>query len=499
MPEKLKKRRRQRTRRESDCRIVPQKPEVQSGRKKPGNAGQGKATRPSRDPDPEPPAPRGRHSVLDRLDRITSRAESHPTEAFNNVFTLLTGELLWYAFRRLKRGKASGVDHVTVEEYEEKLQTNLLDLETRLHRGTYRPQPSLRKEIPKGNGKTRPLGIACVEDKVVQQAVVMILEPIYEADFQEASYGFRPGRSCHQALATLGQIIATKKVNWISDADIKGFFDNVSHEHLERLLRKRVSDPRMLALIVRFLNSGVMIDGQLEATDDGVPQGACLSPLLANVYLHYVLDQWFEADVKPRLRGQAYLVRYADDFICGFEYESDARAFQSVLSKRLAKFSLEVAEDKTKLLRFGRFARRDSARAGEGAPGTFDFLGFTHYCGRSRAGKFKLKRRTAKKKFRAKLRDLKDWFHHQLSTRLSEVWSKLNAKLRGHYQYYGVTDNWDALMVFRTEAQRLAKRWLNRRSQKTHVNWDEFTAYCERYPIASPDRLTDLIAMSRGN
>ena len=412
---------------------------------------------------------------------------------------MLTVELLWYAFRRLKRGKASGVDHITVEEYEEKLQTNLLDLETRLHRGTYRPQPSLRKEIPKGNGKTRPLGIACVEDKIVQRAVVMILEPIYEADFDDASYGFRPGRSCHQALATLGQHIATKKVNWISDADIKGYFDNVSHSHLEQLLRKRVSDPRMLDLIVRFLKSGVMIDGQREATDDGVPQGACLSPLLANVYLHYVLDQWLERDVKPCLRGQAYLVRYADDFICCFECESDARAFQSVLPKRLATFSLEVAEEKTKLLRFGRFARRDSTRAGEGAPGTFDFLGFTHYCGRSRAGKFKLKRRTAKKKFRAKLRDMKDWFHSQLSTRLSEVWSKLNAKLRGHYQYYGVTDNWDALMVFREEVLRFAKRWLNRRSQKTSVNWEEFTAYCDRYPVASPERLTDLIAMGRGN
>ena len=499
MPEKLKRQRRQRALRESDRCIVPLKPAVQAGRTKPSNSGEGKAARPSRDPDSEPPAPRGRHSVLDRLDRITSRAESHPQEAFNNVFTLLTVELLWYAFRRLKRGKASGVDHVTVEEYEEKLQENLLDLETRLHRGTYRPQPSLRKEISKGNGKTRPLGIATVEDKIVQRAVVMILEPIYEADFDDGSYGFRPGRSCHQALATLGQFIATKRVNWISDADIKGFFDNVSHERLEELLRKRVSDPRMLDLIVRFLKSGVMIDGRREETDDGVPQGACLSPLLANVYLHYVLDQWFEEDVKPCLRGQAYLVRYADDFICGFEHESDARAFQSVLSKRLAKFSLEVAEDKTKLLRFGRFARRDSARAGEGAPGTFDFLGFTHYCGRSRAGRFKLKRRTSKKKFRAKLRAMKDWFHSQLCTRLSEVWSKLNAKLRGHYQYYGVTDNWDALMVFREEVRRFAKRWLNRRSQKTHVNWDEFTAYCERYPLASPQRLTDLIAMSRGN
>jgi RNA-directed DNA polymerase len=436
--------------------------------------------------------------VLDRLDRITSKAKTHPQEAFNNVFTLLTVELLWYAFRRLKRGKASGVDRVTVEEYEEKLQENLLDLETRLHRGTYRPQPSLRKEIPKGDGKTRPLGIATVEDKIVQRAVVMILEPIYEADFDDASYGFRPGRSCHQALAALGQIIATKKVNWISDADIKGFFDNVSHEHLEELLRKRISDPRMLELIVRFLKSGVMIDGRREETDDGVPQGACLSPLLANVYLHYVLDQWFERDVKPRLRGQAYLIRYADDFICCFEHESDARAFQSVLPKRLARFSLAVAEEKTKLLRFGRFARGDSTRAGEGAPGTFDFLGFTHYCGRSRAGRFKLKRKTATKKMRAKLRDLKAWFHTKLTTPRGEVWATFQAKLQGHYQYYGINDNWPGLMTFQRRARKLAKRWMNRRSQKTSMNWEDFNSYCSRYPIASPRRLTDLIAMSRG-
>ncbi len=499
MPEKLKRQQRQRTLRESDRCIVPQKPEDQSGESTPGNSGSGKAARPSRDSDLQPPTLSGGTSVLDRLDRITHRAQSHPQEAFNNVFTLLDYELLWHAFRRLKRGKASGWDQVTVEEYEEKLQDNLLDLASRLHRGTYRPQPSLRHEIPKGNGKTRPLGIATVEDKIVQRAVVMILEPIYEAEFYDASYGFRPKRSCHQALAALGQIIATKKVNWISDADIKGFFDHVSHAHLEQLLRKRVSDPRMLALIVRFLKCGVMIAGQLEATDEGVPQGACLSPLLANVYLHYVLDHWFATDVRSSLRGQAYLVRYADDFICCFEHESDARAFQSVLPKRLAKFSLEVAEEKTKLLRFGRFARRDSARTGEGSPGTFDFLGFTHYCGRSRAGRFKLKRRTSKKKFRSKLSDLKAWFKSQLTVGRQAVWQTLNSKLRGHYQYYGVTDNWDALMVFREAARRMAKRWLNRRSQATNINWSDYGAYCIRHPLASPTRLTDLIAMSRGN
>jgi group II intron reverse transcriptase/maturase len=434
--------------------------------------------------------------VLTRLDRITERAEQRPGSAFNNVYSLLSYELLWLAFRKLQRDKAPGVDGVTVDQYEEKLQENLLDLATRLHRQSYRPQPSLRRDIPKGNGKTRPLGIAAVEDKIVQRAVVMILERIYEADFSDASYGFRPGRSCHQALSALDRIIARKKVNWISDADIKGFFDNVCHEQLVELLGRRVRDPRMLWLIHRFLKAGAVVAGHRHDTDEGVPQGSVLSPLLANVYLHYVLDQWFERDVRPRMRGEAYLIRYADDFICAFQWESDAQRFQDVLGKRLARFSLELAEEKTKLLRFGRFAERTTTRLGDGAPGTFDFLGFTHYCGHSRAGKFKPKRRTARKTLRAKCRELKKWFRANLTTPAAEVWTKLNAKLQGHYQYYGINDNWPSLITFRQAAARMALRWLRRRSQKAWLNLKAFRAYVARHPLARPRRLLDLIAMA---
>lgn len=483
------------THRESDDRIVPLPLENQSSESKSGNSDAGKAIKISRDRDRAPSVLSDGSTVITRLDRISQRTSSQRDAVFNNLFSLITEELLWEAWFGLKGGKAPGIDGVTLEDYGERLRDNLPDLLQRLHRGSYRPKPSLRKLIPKGNGKTRPLGIASLEDKLVQRAIVLILQRIYEVDFYDTSYGYRPGKSCHEALSVLGGNIATRKVNFVSDADIKGFFDNVCHERLEALLRIRISDPKLLKLICRFLKAGVMIDGRLEAAEEGVPQGASLSPLLANVYLHYVLDQWFEHDVKPRMNGECYLIRFADDFICCFEDYRDAQRYQTVLPKRLGRYSLEVAEDKTKLIRFGRFAREDQPRGG--APETFDFLGFTHYCGLSRAGKFKLKRKTSGKKLRVKLREMRLWFHHELTTPVGEMWKVLNAKLRGHYQYYGINDNWPMLMAYRNKVRVMAKRHLSRRSQNSYVSWDDFNRFTDLHPLANPRRLKDLIAFNR--
>ena len=344
--------------------------------------------------------------VSQGLQGVRQAAKERKQEKFTALLHHLSVDLLRESFFGLKRQAAPGVDGVTWKEYETGLEDRLIDLHSRVHRGAYRAQPSRRVYIPKADGRQRPLGIASLEDKVVQQAVATILNAVYEVDFKGFSYGFRPGRSPHQALDALNVGICRRRVNWILDADIRGFFDNMSHEWTEKFVQHRVADPRIHRLIHKWLKAGVSEEGEWSETKIGTPQGAVISPLLANVYLHYVFDQWVEAWRKRRAGGEMIVVRYADDLVVGFEHREDAERFLSDFRERLAKFGLDLHPDKTRLIEFGRNAVTNRRKRGEGKPETFDFLGFTHYCG-SKKGRFVVWRKTAGKRMRAKLQQIK--------------------------------------------------------------------------------------------
>ena len=378
-------------------------------------------------------------------------------------------------FNAIDPGAAPGVDGVTKDEYGQQLESNLQKLVERLGRMGYRPQPVRRVYIPKaGSLKKRPLGVPAIEDKVVQMAMTRVLQEIYEADFLSCSFGYREKRSCHDALGALGRTIQRQKVSWIVEADIRGFFDHVNHEWLMKFLQLRIGDPRILRTIVRMLKSGVMEEGLVRASDEGTPQGAILSPLLSNVYLHYVLDLWFERRFRNQCRGEVYLFRYADDFVACFQYREDAERFLVELKERLEKFHLEVEASKTRLIQFGRFARQDSAQKGQ-EPEEFDFLGFTHSCGQTRAGSFKLQRRTSAKKFRAKLADMKRWVRsRRCQTTAGPFLREAQQRLQGYLQYYAITDNSRSCESFRNQFGRLLFKWLNRRSQRRSYTWKQF-------------------------
>jgi RNA-directed DNA polymerase len=380
--------------------------------------------------------------------------------------------------------KASGVDQVTKQAYEENLEANIADLIGRMKRQAYKPQPVRRVYIPKeGSNKRRPLGIPSYEDKLVQKGLARILNTIYEQDFLDCSFGFRPGRGCHDALKVLNHIIERKKVNYIVDADIRGFFDHVDHEWMMKFLELRIADPNLLRLIKRFLKAGVMEAGIVYDTPKGTPQGGIVSPILANIYLHYVLDLWFEKVVKKRCQGEAYLVRYADDFVCCFQNKSDAEWFYANLRERLNKFNLEVAEEKTRIIAFGRFADKESKKQGRKKPDTFDFLGFTHYCSKSKKGWFRVKRKTSQKKYRSSLLKCKTWLRKHLISPTDYVIEMLQIKLQGYYRYYGITDNSTALRNFCDKVRRMLFKWFNRRSQRKSMNWDKYVRFLNKHPL----------------
>jgi len=435
--------------------------------------------------------------MVTQLTLISERAAKERRCVFNNLAHLLNEKNLKECFYLLKRDKASGVDGIGCAEYEKGLEANLAGLVRRMRGQAYKPQPVRRVYIEKANGKLRPLGIPAVEDKIVQMGMKRILEAIYEQDFLDCSWGFRLRRSCHQALDRLDKIIMTKPVNYVIDADIHGFYDNVDHEWMIRCLRQRISDRNFLRLIKRFLKAGVMEEGKWRESEKGTPQGGVLSPVLANVYLHYVLDLWFEKRIRRRYKGLVEVVRYCDDFIICVQCKHEADQLMLELSERLGQFGLELSAEKTRLIKFGRYAQQNARRRG-GKPGGFSFLGFTHFCDRTRKGAFKVGRKTDSEKLRAKMKEMNVWLKAIRNRyQVQEWWQVLRAKLNGHYRYYGVSGNCRSIRSYYLVTTRLVFKWLNRRSQKASMNWASFGKYLTRFPLPQPRIYHNLYTLSR--
>jgi len=426
------------------------------------------------------------NQTLSKLSSISYCAKSDPTFEFMSLAHHLNVEFLKDCYLNLDRNKAVGIDRVSWLEYKQDLDNNLQTLVDKLKRKAFKPLPARRVYIPKGNGEMRPLGISSIENKIVESGIARIIGSIYEADFYDFSYGFRPNKNAHQALKVIGDEINFKPVNHIVEADIKGFFDNVEHDLLLDFLKIRIKDTSLLFLINRFLKAGYVDGNLLVKSDIGTPQGSILSPILANIFLHYVLDQWFEKTVKTYIRGYCELVRYADDYVCLVQYEKDASKILRALHNRFNKFGLTLHPDKTKVFSFGRFERQNAKLQNRKA-NTFDFLGFTHYCDKTRKGYFKVGRKTSAKKFRAKAKDLNLWLKKIRNQVLTEDWWKiLKLKLQGHYEYYGISENYLSIYKFYKLAIKLARKWMNRRSQKRTMSWVKMSSYLLLYPLPQP-------------
>ena len=427
-------------------------------------------------------------NISTKLERIAKLARQAPTMALTTLAHHIDVEWLHEAYRRTRKDGATGIDRQSAQEYAEGLEQRLESLLERAKTGRYRAPPVRRVHIPKGNGETRPLGIPTFEDKVLQRAVAMVLEAVYEQDFLDCSYGFRPGRSAHQALDALNEAAVRMAGGWVVELDIRKYFNSIDHEHLRGVLSQRVRDGVVLRLIGKWLNAGVMEDGALQWPEMGAPQGGVISPLLANIFLHTVLDVWFHEEVLPRLRGRALLVRYADDAVMLFEYEEDARRVMDVLPKRFEKYGLTLHPDKTRTVPFKRPDRvpvRRDDDDGPNGPGSFDFLGFTIHWGKSLAGKWVVRNRTAKDRFSRSLTRLSQWCKRNLHAPLAWQQKILNAKLRGHYGYFGRIGNRARLWNFLYRARIVWKRWLGRRSQRP-LFWKRMTQLLERFPLLTP-------------
>jgi len=413
-----------------------------------------------------------RGSVSPGLERVRQAARQRKKERFTALLHHVTVELLGEAFYALKRNAAPGVDGLRWKDYEAGLEAHLRDLHARVHRGAYRALPVRRRYIPKPDGKERPLGIAALEDKILQRAVVEVLNAIYEADFLGFSYGFRPGRSPHDALDALAVGICTTPVNWILEVDIRSFFDSVSQDWLIRFLEHRIGDARIIRLVRKWLKAGVLEDGEWSVSEAGTPQGAVVSPLLANVYLHYVFDLWAERWRRREAKGNVIILRYADDIVAGFEHEADARCFWEAMRARFEQFVLALHPDKTRLLEFGRHAAANRTQRGLGKPETFAFLGFVFICGKSRRGAFQLQRKTRRDRMRGKLRQIKEQLRKRMHTPIPEQGKWLKQVVTGFFAYHAVPTNFRALAAFRYHVTDLWRRTLRRRSQRDGMTWE---------------------------
>jgi len=421
-----------------------------------------------------------------KLALIAEHAKREPDMQFISLAHLLNADFLKQCFYGLDRNKAVGLDNVSWCEYEVNLDKNLDNLVDRLKRKKFKPVPARRVYIPKADGGQRPLGISSIENKIVEKAIAKILQSIYEQDFMDFSYGFRPQRNCHQALKELQNQIYKNPINHVVEADIKGFFDNVSHKLLMKFMRNRIKDSSLLYLIEKFLKAGYVDSDQLVTSETGTPQGSILSPLLANVFLHYVLDKWFDNVVKTAVKGYCAMVRYADDFICVVQYANDAQRIERALQNRFNKYELELHSKKSRRISFGQFELENSRNQGRPA-NTFNFLGFTHYCTKTRKGRFKLGRKTNSKKFNRKCKEMADWLKGIRNLKKpKEWWDTLKAKLRGHYQYYGVSENMRGIKAYYAHTLRMLYKWLNKRSQKKSMNWQGFDHYLKCYPLPLP-------------
>jgi group II intron reverse transcriptase/maturase len=409
--------------------------------------------------------------VSQGLERVRQAAKARKKERFTALLHHVDVDLLKAAYYGLKRSAAPGVDGLTWQEYEQNLEANVVQLHARVHRGSYRALPTRRRYIAKADGRQRPLGIAALEDKIVQRALVEVLNAIYEEDFLGFSYGFRPGRSQHDCLDALAVGITRMKVSWILDADIRSFFDTISHEWLIRFVEHRVGDPRVIRLLSKWLKAGVMEDAVVRPTEEGTPQGAVISPLLANIYLHYVFDLWANRWRKHHARGEVIIVRYADDIVVGFEHGAEARRFQADLRLRMEQYALSLHGEKTRLIEFGRFAAERRARRGLGKAQTFNFLGFTHISGRSRTGGFQLQRKTRRDRMRAKLKEIKEALRRRMHDSIAQQGRWLAKVVRGYFNYHAVPTNAQSLGAFRHHVIDLWRRTLKRRSQRDGITW----------------------------